>query len=83
MRLASLLVLVLSALLSNLPARADTYPSRFIRMVVPYPAGGTSDVLARVLAKKMGDSMGQRTSAAPPGRSALAAWPVPSRTAIR
>ena len=28
-------------------------------MVVPYPAGGTSDVLARVLAKKMGDSMGQ------------------------
>ena len=60
MRLASLLVLVLSALLSNLPARADTYPSRFIRMVVPYPAGGTSDVLARVLAKKMGDSMGQQ-----------------------
>ena len=60
MRLASLLVLVLSALLSNLPARADTYPSRFVRMVVPYPAGGTSDVLARVLAKKMGDSMGQQ-----------------------
>ena len=60
MRLASLLVLVLSALLSNLPARADTYPSRFIRMIVPYPAGGTSDVLARVLAKKMGDSMGQQ-----------------------
>jgi tripartite-type tricarboxylate transporter receptor subunit TctC len=29
-------------------------------MVVPYPAGGTSDVLARVLAKKMGDSMGQQ-----------------------
>jgi tripartite-type tricarboxylate transporter receptor subunit TctC len=60
MRLASLLVLILSTLLSNLPARADTYPSRFIRMVVPYPAGGTSDVLARVLAKKMGDSMGQQ-----------------------
>src|SRR5215471_1693947 len=39
---------------------ADTYPSRFIRMVVPYPAGGTSDVLARVLAKRMGDSMGQQ-----------------------
>ena len=29
-------------------------------MIVPYPAGGTSDVLARVLAKKMGDSMGQQ-----------------------
>ena len=60
MRSASLLLLILSALLSTLPARADTYPSRFIRMIVPYPAGGTSDVLARILAKKMGDSMGQQ-----------------------
>jgi tripartite-type tricarboxylate transporter receptor subunit TctC len=39
--------------------QAADYPSRAIRMIVPYPAGGTSDVLARVLAKKMGDSMGQ------------------------
>jgi tripartite-type tricarboxylate transporter receptor subunit TctC len=60
MRFGLLLILALAALPSSLPAWADTYPSRFIRMVVPYPAGGTSDVLARVLAKKMGDSMGQQ-----------------------
>jgi tripartite-type tricarboxylate transporter receptor subunit TctC len=41
------------------PARAESYPTRVIRMIVPYPAGGTSDVLARVLARRMGDSMGQ------------------------
>jgi tripartite-type tricarboxylate transporter receptor subunit TctC len=49
---------MLGALLA-VPAQAADYPNRVIRMIVPYPAGGTSDVLARVLAKKMGDSMGQ------------------------
>jgi tripartite-type tricarboxylate transporter receptor subunit TctC len=53
-----LVLIALGALLS-VPAQAADYPNRVIRMIVPYPAGGTSDVLARVLAKKMGDSMGQ------------------------
>jgi tripartite-type tricarboxylate transporter receptor subunit TctC len=53
-----LVLCALGALLS-VPAQAADYPNRVIRMIVPYPAGGTSDVLARVLAKKMGDSMGQ------------------------
>ena len=35
------------------------YPTRIIRVIVPYPAGGTSDLLARVLAQKMSESMGQ------------------------
>ena len=51
-------LIALGALLTA-PVQAADYPSRAIRMIVPYPAGGTSDVLARVLAKKMGDSMGQ------------------------
>jgi tripartite-type tricarboxylate transporter receptor subunit TctC len=54
-----ILALALSALCLAGAARALDYPDRVIRMIVPYPAGGTSDVLARVLAKKMGDSMGQ------------------------
>lgn len=41
------------------PLLAESYPARTIRIIVPYPAGGTSDLLARMLAKKMGDSMGQ------------------------
>jgi tripartite-type tricarboxylate transporter receptor subunit TctC len=58
MRLLSLTI-ALSALALASPARSESYPTRTIRMIVPYPAGGTSDVLARVLAKKLGDSMGQ------------------------
>jgi tripartite-type tricarboxylate transporter receptor subunit TctC len=53
------LVLIALGTLLGVPAQAADYPNRVIRMIVPYPAGGTSDVLARVLAKKMGDSMGQ------------------------
>ncbi len=59
MRLVSLAVAALSALALASPVQAESYPTRIVRMIVPYPAGGTSDVLARVLAKKMGDSMGQ------------------------
>ena len=58
MRVLSLTI-ALSALALTSPARSESYPTRTIRMIVPYPAGGTSDVLARVLAKKLGDSMGQ------------------------
>jgi tripartite-type tricarboxylate transporter receptor subunit TctC len=58
-KLMPLVSIALCALFLSAPAQAADYPSRVIRMIVPYPAGGTSDVLARVLAKKMGDSMGQ------------------------
>jgi tripartite-type tricarboxylate transporter receptor subunit TctC len=36
-----------------------TYPNKPIRMIVPYAAGGPTDVLARVMAQKLGDSLGQ------------------------
>jgi len=39
---------------------AQTYPARPIRMVVPYPAGGTTDLLARGIAQKMGEALGQQ-----------------------
>jgi tripartite-type tricarboxylate transporter receptor subunit TctC len=60
MRVVSLIAAALWALVLAPASYAESYPSHFIRMIVPYPAGGTSDVLARVLAKKMGDSMGQQ-----------------------
>lgn len=40
-------------------AAAQTYPSRPVRMLVPYSAGGPTDLLARALAPKMSESMGQ------------------------
>jgi tripartite-type tricarboxylate transporter receptor subunit TctC len=42
-----------------LGARAQTYPSRPITMVVPFPAAGPADVLARILSEPMRLSLGQ------------------------
>ncbi len=38
---------------------AQTYPNHAIRLVVPFPAGGTTDILARDVAKRLTDTLGQ------------------------
>jgi tripartite-type tricarboxylate transporter receptor subunit TctC len=40
-------------------AAAQTYPSRSITLVVPYPAGGQADSIARIMAEQMTPSLGQ------------------------
>jgi tripartite-type tricarboxylate transporter receptor subunit TctC len=40
-------------------ALAQSYPAKAIRMVVPFPAGGTTDVVARLVAQRMTETMGQ------------------------
>lgn len=40
-------------------ARGDEYPSRPIRLIVPYAAGGAADAVARIIAKHVGESFGQ------------------------
>jgi tripartite-type tricarboxylate transporter receptor subunit TctC len=38
---------------------ASTYPNRAIRIIVPFPAGGPSDIVARVIGQKMSEDWGQ------------------------
>jgi tripartite-type tricarboxylate transporter receptor subunit TctC len=53
-----------AALLSagyGLPARAkDDWPSRYVRLVSPYGAGGANDISLRILAEQLGNSLGQQ-----------------------
>jgi len=41
------------------PAQAQTFPSKTIRIIVPYPAGGSIDLTARVIARNLQDGVGQ------------------------
>jgi len=41
------------------PVAAQTWPTKPIKIVVPFPAGGTSDVLARLIGQKMSENWGQ------------------------
>jgi tripartite-type tricarboxylate transporter receptor subunit TctC len=55
------LALALGALFgpASAPAHADTFPSRTITLIVPFPPGGSTDVAGRILADKMGAVLGQ------------------------
>ena len=55
---ATCLALALSLALAA-TAQAQTYPAKPIVMVVPFPPGGPTDLVARVLAQKMSEQMGQ------------------------
>ena len=43
----------------SLPAAAESFPTRPIRLIVPYPAGGGTDIVGRVLGQKLHESLGQ------------------------
>ncbi len=57
--LRSLSVAVLSLSAISAPALAQAWPNRPIQIIVPFPAGGPVDILARVLAPKISEKVGQ------------------------
>src|SRR3954453_4901421 len=57
-KLVALAFMAVSAV--PLAAQAEMYPSRAITVVVPFPAGGASDVVARIVAEHMGRTLGQQ-----------------------
>jgi tripartite-type tricarboxylate transporter receptor subunit TctC len=57
-RRAALLLALATPVLAT-PAVADDYPSRSIRLVVPYAPGGGADSVARIVARRVSESIGQ------------------------
>jgi len=57
-RVPRLLLLATAVLLLTLPAQAQSYPTRPIRLISPFAAGGANDVLARALGAKLADRLG-------------------------
>ena len=71
--IAGTIALAIAALVGA-PANAQTYPSRPINMIVPFPPGGNTDIMARALQTEMSRRSARRSSsstrAARPARSA-------------
>jgi tripartite-type tricarboxylate transporter receptor subunit TctC len=59
MRLLSLIAVLFLLAFATPQAAAQAYPAKPVRMIVPWAPGGTTDILGRVIAQKMGEKWGQ------------------------
>ena len=55
-RIAALLV----ALFAGTAFAAETYPNKVVRIIVPFPPGGPTDVMARLIGQKLSERLGQQ-----------------------
>jgi len=53
------IVIAMALVAGAVPGRAQDYPSRPITVIVPFPAGGASDVVARIVTNQMSKTLGQ------------------------
>src|SRR5688500_14860832 len=56
----ALVVLALAGIASIATASAQSWPNRAVTLVVPFPAGGGNDALARMVADRMSKTLGQK-----------------------
>ncbi len=53
-------ILALSATAANAKDDAASWPNKPVRLIVPFPAGGSTDVVARLIAERLGQKLGQQ-----------------------
>jgi tripartite-type tricarboxylate transporter receptor subunit TctC len=56
----ALTAIAVTLMLVNSALRADDYPSRPVQLIIPFAAGGPTDIVGRIMAAKMGELLGQQ-----------------------